>query len=86
MGSVSSKTRQDKLIKRLNIQQRQILYEKWKHEIENCDIIQCSIIFDNINEKDTPIILNMASNLEKNYKDNDDHIVSMNNKRMDLCF
>jgi hypothetical protein len=53
MGSVPFKSRQDQLIKRLNNKHRQVIYDKWKYEIENREIIQCDIIFDNMEEINT---------------------------------
>ena len=52
MGSVPFKSRQDKLIEQLKNKQRQIIYEKWKYEIQHCDTIHCSIKFDDMHEKD----------------------------------
>lgn len=63
MGSVPFKSRQDKLIKRLNHQQRQFIYDKWKYEIENSDLIQSSITFDNMNEEQTSTGSNTKSRL-----------------------
>lgn len=57
MGSVPFKSRQDQLIKRLNNKHRQVIYDKWKYEIKNSEIIQCNIIFDSIDEMNTSIII-----------------------------
>ncbi len=53
MGSVPFKYRQYKLINILNNKHRQVIYDKWKYEIENREIIQCDIIFDNMEEINT---------------------------------
>ena len=54
MGSVPMKIQQDKLMKRFhNKQERRKIYDKWKYEIENCEIIQCRITFNNRNDFDT---------------------------------
>jgi hypothetical protein len=53
MGSVPMKSREEKLIQRVNNKQRRIIYDKWKYEI-----IQCYITFDQMEEKNTLIGFN----------------------------
>lgn len=63
MGSVPFKFQQNKTMKEFNNKQRQMIYEKWKYEIKNSDLIQCSITFNDMKDRSISIDSNINQKL-----------------------